>query len=380
MYKSLPAWTYTNDEFLGLERTALFKPSWQLVCHLSNIPAPGDYFTFEILGELIVAVRGREGTVRCFHNVCRHRGARILDGPQGNCGGRLTCPYHAWTYKLDGSLIGVPGGEDFEGLDFETHGLVPVEMEVYVGFIFIRVEGGGQSVAEMFAPYGDEIANHRFEDLKPLGRVTLRKRKVNWKTIADNYSDAMHISPAHAGLTGLMDDSYGLEVRGDIHKMWGDIKLTPKAGPSVRAYANMLPEATHLPVSQQRRWVYYRMWPNLAFDIYPDQVDFMQFIPLSAEETLIREIPYGLPDERREMKAARYLNWRINREVNAEDTDLVSRVQAGMGSSSFSTGPIGKSETALAHSIKIIKAALPVATLEEEPATGQVALENQKLA
>ena len=90
---------------------------------------------------------------------------------------------------------------------------------------------------------------------------------------------------------------------------------------------------------QTSSWVYYRLWPNLAFDVYPEQMDFMQFIPISAEKTLIRELPYALPDERREVQIARYLNWRINRQVNAEDTDLISRVQDGMGTSGFSSGP-----------------------------------------
>ena len=90
------------------------------------------------------------------------------------------------------------------------------------------------------------------------------------------------------------------------------------------------PRVDHLPESHQRKWLYYKLFPNVAFDIYPDQVDFMQFLPVSATETVIREISYALPDERREMKAARYLNWRINRRVNAEDTELITRVQLGM--------------------------------------------------
>ena len=93
--------------------------------------------------------------------------------------------------------------------------------------------------------------------------------------------------------------------------------------------------------------LYFKLWPNVAFDIYPDQVDFMQFLPVSPTETLIREIAYAMPDDRREMKAARYLNWRINRQVNAEDTALVARVQAGMASQSFSVGPLGDSEVCL---------------------------------
>ena len=108
----------------------------------------------------------------------------------------------------------------------------------------------------------------------------------------------------------------------------------------------------------------------MAFDIYPDQVDFMQFIPLSATETLIREIPYALPDARREMRAARYLNWRINRQVNAEDTDLVDRVQAGMASGAFSSGPFSNEETLLIASAERMRKILPASRSDAEPYTG----------
>ena len=104
--------------------------------------------------------------------------------------------------------------------------------------------------------------------------------------------------------------------------------------------------AEHLPQSHRRKWLYYKLFPNVAFDIYPDQVDFMQFLPVSATETVIREISYGLPDERREMRAARYLNWRINRRVNAEDTELITRVQLGMQSPSYGRGRWGRAKCA----------------------------------
>ena len=106
-------------------------------------------------------------------------------------------------------------------------------------------------------------------------------------------------------------------------------------------------EADHLPPTHRRKWLYYKLFPCVAFDIYPDQVDFMQWLPVSATTSVIREISYALPDDRREMKAARYLNWRINRRVNAEDTELISRVQQGMASPTYIPGPLGKSEVRL---------------------------------
>src|SRR5690606_36558428 len=94
----LPAWIYRDPDFFELEKRSIFRTSWQLVCHGNDVPNPGDYQCFDLLGESIVTVRGRDGVIRSFHNVCRHRASRLVDGSQGNCVGRITCPYHAWTY------------------------------------------------------------------------------------------------------------------------------------------------------------------------------------------------------------------------------------------------------------------------------------------
>jgi len=343
----LPAWIYSDPDFFELEKRTIFRSSWQLVCHGSDVPDPGDYHCLDLLGESIVSVRGRDGEIRSFHNVCRHRASRLLDGPKGHCGGRITCPYHAWTYSLDGRLIGVPHRETFRGLKPELHGLVPLEQEIFMGFIFVRLEPGLPSVREMLAPYAHELAAYRLEELVPQGRVTLRPRTVNWKNVADNYSDGMHIDVAHPGLSRLFGNSYGIEAEDWVDKMWGVLQDKPSSNWSERRYQQLLPPVEHLPPERQRLWTYFKLWPNVAFDIYPDQIDFMQFIPLSPTETLIREIAYVHPDNRREMRAARYLNWRINRQVNKEDTALIARVQAGMGSSSYTVGPLSESEVCL---------------------------------
>jgi phenylpropionate dioxygenase-like ring-hydroxylating dioxygenase large terminal subunit len=222
----------------------------------------------------------------------------------------------------------------------------------------------------MMAPYAHEIAPYRFEGLRALGRVTLRPRRVNWKNIADNYSDGLHIAVAHPGLKRLMGDGYGVESAEWVDKMWGPLVERPSSNPSERAYCRFLPRIAHLPDERQRLWTYFKLWPNVAFDIYPDQVDFMQFLPISPTETLIREISYAIPDERREMKAARYLNWRINRQVNSEDTELVGRVQQGMASSSFSVGPLSREEVALRQFCRRMRMLIPEARQHEAPPVG----------
>lgn len=368
--RSLPGWIYHDPEFFAAEKDAVFRTAWQLVCHVSDIPQPGDYHTLDLLGEPLVTVRGEDGAVRSFYNVCQHRAARLLDGSSGHCGRRISCPYHRWTYALDGTLVGVPQRDDYHGLELSEHGLAPLEQEIFLGFVFVRLAPGLPAVREMLAPYLEELAARRFEELVPQGRVTLRPRAVNWKNVADNYGDALHINVAHPGLTRLFGRTYGLEAQAWVDKMWGTLSDTPSTNWSERRYQALLPAQPDLPPAQQRCWNYYRLWPNTAFDVYPDQVDFMQFIPVSPTETLIREIAYGHPDARREMRAARYLNWRINRKVNLEDKTLIERVQAGMGSSGYVTGPLGDSEVCLRSFAHRMRELIPACRQARAPSPG----------
>lgn len=343
----LPGWAYTDADVLEAERRRIFRRSWQIVCHLNDIPNAGDWRQLSILGENIVAVRGEDGRVRAFANVCRHRGARILDG-SGGCAKKLICPYHAWTFELDGRLSGVPNRRDYPALDPHEHSLVEYPIEVWRGFVFASIEAPPASVAAMMAPFEAEVAPYRLEEMRALGRVTLRPRPANWKNISDNYSDGLHIPVAHPGLKRLFPGRhYAVQATEWVDRLGGPIALDPKASWSERLYFKHLPRIDHLPEDRQHVWFYYKLWPNVAFDLYADQIDFMQFIPLSPGETMIRETAYGLPDDRREMKAARYLNWRINRRVSQEDSDLVARVQDGMGSASFVRGPLGTGEVCL---------------------------------
>ena len=315
--------------------------------------------------------------------MCSHRATKLLDDTNGNCGKRINCPYHAWSYDLSGNLKNVPHQEQFKNFNKADNGLRPVEMEIFQGFIFAKILANNiPSVADQFKPYLKEIEPYNFESLQPLGRVTMRHRDVNWKQIADNYVDAMHIPIAHPGLSGLVGNSYGTEVSnngGYIHKMWGDLNKTRKNILSNTLYKNFLPKVKNLSADKQMYWAYYRLWPNLAFDVYPDQMDFMQFIPISASKTIIREIPFALKDDRREMQAARYLNWRINRQVNSEDTQLINWVQEGMETSGFNKGPLAEGEVCLIDSNNKIRKAIPVANKDIEPSAKEILSINTEL-
>ncbi|QDP18938.1 aromatic ring-hydroxylating oxygenase subunit alpha [Sphingomonas xanthus] len=366
---SLPGWLYHDPEFFAAEKAAFLRAAPQVVCHESEIAEPGEWRTIELIGESVIVIRGDDGMVRAFTNVCRHRGSRLVDG-EGGCAKVLTCPYHAWSYSREGRLVGVMHRHEYRGLDADKLGLVPVAVERWRGFIFIRLEQGLPSIAQMMAPYDAEVAPYRFEDMRAIGRVTLRPRDLNWKTVADNYSDHLHIAVGHPGLTRLFGKSYAIEASDWVDRMEGQLRDEESANPSERAYQRLLPQVDCLPASHQRKWLYYKLFPCVAFDIYPDQVDFMQWLPVSATTCVIREISYALPDERREMKAARYLNWRINRRVNAEDTELISRVQQGMASPTYRPGPLGRSEVCLRSFSRKLRDFIPQARLDRPPPPG----------
>jgi phenylpropionate dioxygenase-like ring-hydroxylating dioxygenase large terminal subunit len=287
------------------------------------------------------------------------------------------CPYHAWTYELDGRLSGVPMRRDYPALTLEDNGLVPVEVDRWRGFVFIRLEDdGGPSVAQMMAPYDAEVAPYRFEEMRRISDVRLRERNVNWKNVGDNYSDNLHIPVAHDGLTRLFGKSYAIEAAGWVDRMSGQLVDRPSDDPWERFYQTHLPHVPHLPEANQRLWLYYKLWPNMAFDIYADQIDFMQWLPLSPTTCVLREMAFALPDaftpegKRREMKLVRYANWRINRTVNAEDTWLIERVQQGMASSSYTVGPIGASEVCLRSFAAKLRDRIPEARQHRPPPPG----------
>ena len=367
---SLPGWIYGDDEFHAVEMERVIRSSWQIVCHQSDLTAPGDYRTLDYLGESVIVIRGSDGVLRAFTNVCRHRAMRLVAGP-ADCAKKLVCPYHAWTYDTDGRLTGVPMKAEYPALKLEENGLVPVALELWQGFIFVRLEDGGfPSVAEMMAPFDAEVAQYRFPDMRRLSEVRLRPRAVNWKNVGDNYSDNLHIPVSHDGLTRLLGDSYRIEAHGWADRLYGDVQNDHRQTFWEQFYRKHLPRAEHLNAEAQNRWLYYKLWPNMAFDIYPDQIDFMQWLPLTPTTCVLREMSFALPDASRTMKLVRYANWRINRVVNAEDTWLIGNVQQGMASRSYGQGPIATSEVCLRSFAAKIRALIPEARQPFPPPSG----------
>ena len=288
--RGLPGWAYHSEALLELEKEHVFRNHWQIAGHVSDVEEAGDYLTLDVVGERALVVRGKDGEVRAFHNICRHRGSRVVADNQGNCKNALVCPFHGWVYNLDGTLRGAARPRSFPDLDKTEFGLVPLEVEVWNGLIFIRFRKGPQpSVAELMAPVAEELAHYKFAEMVPSYGIWSQTTPVNWKSVRDVDNEGYHVAMAHPALQDLYGSTYFDEpfVNGVSRSF---ATYNPHAGRrwSVRNYVKLAPEATHLPEHLRKAWIYYGMFPNMVISVMPESVQFYQEFPLSTGKTLLR--------------------------------------------------------------------------------------------
>jgi len=367
---TLPAWVYGHKDLTRLELQRVLLPSWQIVCHVNSIPKAGDYQTLDVGPESVIVLRDRDGTIRAYHNVCRHRGARLLDGA-GSCPASIiTCPYHGWTYRQDGSLIGMPVRESFPGLDRGEHGLRPVRVETAFGFVFVCFSGDPPPPSETFGHLAQRLSVYRIEEMVPLGPITQEIWPVDWKVAMDNYLESYHVPTGHPGLYRMFTPDYQDQesLPGGIAAgtSWMREQESPRW--SERMYQRLVAKAaTHLPEDVRRCWRFFSALPNLGLDVLPDQMDFFQLLPDGPGRCIVRGGVFGLPDSRRETRVVRYLSARINRAVNDEDRWLCSRVQRGLASSSYKPGPLSELERWMLDFHDLLRARIPEFKLPAPP-------------
>ncbi|MEX0735607.1 MAG: SRPBCC family protein [Steroidobacteraceae bacterium] len=377
---TLPAWAYHSEEFHELEKEHLFLSAWQIVCHVSELAATGDYVAFEFFGRRGFVVRDGECVLRAFHNVCAHRAHAVVSGDRGRCGKFLTCMYHGWTYHLDGRNRSVSAPDTFPKFDRSKFGLKPIELEVFMGMVFVRFRGGEPSVAERMAPHAAELAHYRMDQMVPLDELWTHELEIDWKNVVENYVEDYHFPIGHPGLSALMEPQYDREILpGGTMRLSHRMREKPLKSWSAERYARFLPVIEHLPEDMRRRWTYFGLFPNVFFDVYPEWLDFFQVLPLGAGRTLIRARSYGFVDDRRDMRAARFLCARLNARVQREDEVLTRQVQRGLESGAYTQGILSDKEIVLAGFQDWIRARLPVARLVEAPARGTLAAENTAL-
>jgi phenylpropionate dioxygenase-like ring-hydroxylating dioxygenase large terminal subunit len=369
--RSLPAWVYNDPQLTRLEIERILKPSWQIACHISQIPKAGDYVTFELGADSVIVLREAGGGIRALRNVCRHRGTRLLEGA-GHCPGRITCPYHGWTYRYDGSLLATPARDSFPGLDLREHSLAAVRTEVALGFVWVCLAAEAPPPPSVvWAPILEELAPYRLDELVPTQPLYLDEWEVDWKIAMDNYLESYHVPIGHPGLNRLFTPDYE-DQRGvpGIARGFSWMREAPSSRWSERVYQKHVAAVTapHLPEPQRRSWRFYSCLPNLGLDIMPEQMDFFQVLPRGPGKTVIRGAAFGLPDERREMRLIRWLGNRINMQVNEEDRSLCERLQRGINDSAYRPGPLSRIETWMLEFHDLLRARIPEVSLPVRPA------------
>jgi choline monooxygenase len=339
---------YTDPELLAAEQKLIFERTWQLAGHVAALPRSGSYLTAQAGTQPVLVVRDDQGQLRAYRNVCRHRGSRLLSG-SGQCKAAIRCRYHGWTYRLDGSLIGVPEGLGFgDRLDKSTLGLLPVRVEEMCGLIFVNLDREATPLADLVGDLPQRLAKYRIETLEsfaPSGGT----QPANWKAVADNYLEGYHIPIAHPGLMRMLDyKRYDVEV--NEHYVWFESPLRdkPSSNRLERLYARMATPMPGLDTADRRVWRYAFIYPNTTIDLYPDQVNTWQMLPDGVAQTRDTFGSYRAPGADPRTRIAQWANQRLNGLVLDEDIDLVDNVQQGLQTRGYRCGPLGAREAGVA--------------------------------
>lgn len=345
MRSTLPFSHYVDPAVLSREIERVFLRHWQYVGHMGLVPEPGSIAAADTAFGSVLFTRDQEGVLRAFHNVCRHRGARLVDG----CHHRSTiqCPYHAWTYGLDGSLRRAPRSEGEEGFDRGLLGLDPVAVDVWGPFVFVNPDIEASPLADalgempgLVASAGVDVERLRFHS-----RAESRLA-ANWKICCENYLECYHCQVAHPGLVEVLD------VAEDVYRLEEDGLLSSQFSP-VRVGG----EATFDAGGEIGAGQFHFLFPNLILNIAPGQANLSlgPVMPDGPTRTT-RFLDYFFHPETEAGWIREYLEW--DDQVGEEDTALVERVQRGVASRPSSRGVLFRSERLIGHFDRLLEAAL----------------------
>ena len=365
----LPGWAYFSPDLFELECRELFRTHWQYICHISEVAKPGEYATLDIGTERGFVIRGHDGMLRGFHNLCRHRGSRVVPRNRGRCRRAVVCPFHGWTYNLDGSLRGIAHSETFPKLDASKWGLKPLEIEIWNGLVFVRFcEGPQPGVRHMLAPYAAEVAPYDIGNMISANCDYQEVTPANWKAVRDVDNEGYHVPQAHPALHDLYGKHYVDEPYIDcVSRSVGQFNQGTGTVWSVKKYRKILPVAEHLPPSHRNLWLYLGLFPNFVLGLYPDSVIFYQELPVSAVRTIQRGGVLRYRDETRQTRLARYLSGRIDRETSEEDRMLTVWAAEATRSSAYDGIILSDLETGIRSHHDHLREVLPVLCQETEP-------------
>ena len=377
--EALPSWVYANEELLELEYPHFFLRSWQFIGHENELREAGDFVTLDLWRDSAVVMRGRDGVLRAFLNICRHRGSRLLDG-RGNCGAMIKCRYHGWTYRSDGSLRGVSSPRNFPGLDRSKLGLLEVECQVYRGLVFIRIAGKGATIDSMMGEADPWVAEYKPQDYALHSEPVFEVWDTNWKIVWDNYLENYHLAVGHPCLHRLVEES-DLWAELPDGGSAGFFEMNPRPSPveRERRYQELVGCTDHrYSETVRRKWLQLDFESNMGIEFYPSLFCVFQVIPLGAEKTVIRMSLYTPPDLDQDERELQAIDLAILDEVNAQDKFLCERIQRGVRTHAYRPGPLSLEESSTAAFHDRVRKFLPVTRQAQAPPRGQVDLCNQR--
>ena len=363
--EGLPGWTYRSEQIFNLEKERVFLTHWHVVGHTNDLSDPGDWLSFDLLGERAVVIKGKDGVIRAFHNTCRHRGSRLVEGDRGHCRGALMCPFHAWVYTLEGDLKTPSQPDKFPTLDPQEWGLHPIELENWRGFLFLRFETGPQpSVANLMARHEEELEIYPLETLQASdGPYCSAVQPVNWKAMVDVDNECYHCPTAHAGLTDLYGRRYeeGPWLDG-THRIRGPFNESPSRQPLNQRYRDLVSQHPAPFNAIPQAWLYIGLFPSSVLVFYPESAGFYRSIPLSPTESVMNGADYSFAEESEGMKEARKVAAEINDVVMAEDKHICELHFQATASKYWEQGIFGDSEKALREHHDMLRKLIPEIT------------------
>jgi len=284
LLRTLPTHYYTSPSILQDEQDHIFYKRWVCVGRAEQIPHTGDYFVQAIGDESLIMTRDRHGQPRAFYNLCRHRGTQICEAASGKFHNTIQCPYHAWTYGLDGRLIGAPNMQEVAGFDKDEYPLYAARLETWQGFLFVNLDPHAEPLAQALAPLDGKFDNWNLPDLRSARRITYDVQ-ANWKLLVENYNECYHCPLVHPALAALSPYESGDNDLTEGPYLGGFMLINHDSmtmtGRSCR------PPLGAISGEDLRRVYYYSLFPNLLLSLHPDYVMFHTLWPQSPTRTLI---------------------------------------------------------------------------------------------
>ena len=328
---ALPAFYYTDPSIFEKERTGLLSRTWQFAGHAAEIKRPGDYFTFEIAGESLFAIHGRDGVIRSFYNVCQHRAHQMVTGS-----GRkrlLVCPYHAWSYDLTGHLKSAPNIDALERTERSGICLTQVRTEVFNGFIFVNLDDEAAAMDTWYPGVRDALREYvpQIDALEPLEWVEVPE-DCNWKVSVENYSECYHCSLNHPTFsTGVIrPETYEIKAQG------GHVLCHTTECSGLEAMTYPIDPDSNPHAVEYRSWF---LWPLFSFQVYPGNIlNTYHWRPNGHDGVTVWRGWYtegGMDSE-----TVRRLALQDRSTTVEEDIQLVESVQRGLHSRGYKPGPL----------------------------------------